>query len=434
MQHQGLLNSRHNFDIFHGFSVFSGEIRKACILVRIEVGAAIHCHLDYISVFEGHIVGGCAHSLPHKRIFVIDEIYEVFIVTPELSEVHARCAAAYGHSVAAQSEGFSAEVVFLNGADEQVQHSGLLEHGSVFSYLIFGKAVFGKVEPINLHGNHGHKRFAAVLSDNIASVLGNRDVNGLFALFAGGRMGGRPVSIEGCVLGEHSFLRNLGSAVHFGEPAVKAVIPAVRIRNNGKRSVRRSINAFGFAASAIRIKCNRKAVCFPAEYREAAVFVRNILCEELAVGFAVKLGNKGAAFHFGFTSHNGAVCLKYRRKRSHVEAAAFYHDVIIAAEASHCAAAANSLADFSGAVTTEGHGGYINIARNTSHIICAGYGSSVVTGEHFRIVLLLAHYTADPLCGFAAHGAGIFAVANISVGVCSGYAAHLLCSLYRSAV
>ena len=172
-KHKALLNSRHNLNALNRFSALCGKIGKAEVFVRIESGAAVHCNFDYITVFKGHIICGCAHSLIHQRILVVKEICKVFVMAPELSEIHTCCTAAYGHGVAAHRKGFSAKVIFLKSADKQMQHCGLFKHGAVFLYLIFRKPIGRKVKPFHLYRNHCHKRFFAVFSGNVGPVLRN---------------------------------------------------------------------------------------------------------------------------------------------------------------------------------------------------------------------------------------------------------------------
>ena len=240
--------------------------------------------------------------------------------------------------------------------------------------------------------------------------------------------------IQCSIIGKYGCFRNCGSAVFFCKPTVKAVIPTICFRHNGKCSVRSGVDAFCFAASAVWIKCNNKTVRFPIKYRESAVFICNISYKEFSVCITVKLRNKRAALHFGFGFHCGAVRLECGGKRTKIKTSALYGNIFVAAKASDCAAAVDGFAYFSCVIAALGHGSHIYISRNAAYIIAAGHRAHIIAGKQLCIVLVIAHYAADIFCGSAAYCSGIFTITDVSVGVCAGNSADLFRAGYRGTV
>ena len=297
-----------------------------------------------------------------------------------------------------------------------MQHRRLLYDLSAALHGVRAQPIRLQIEPADLHRYGRQQGVPAVIARHIHAVLRQGEIHVLRALAAGRGPDDRPVCIERRIFGEDGLRRHSVAAGLLREPAVKAVVPAVRLRQLGNAALAVCVAVLLFARAAVRVQRDQEALALPREHGIAVVAERRVLFIACDRCLAVQLRHEAGQLHLRLRAQRRAIGLVRLGERPLVEAALHHGDVLIAAEAAERAAAVHGHADIARVVAAKRRRRHIDLARNAAQIVRAGDGAGVIAAANDGIVLHIAHNTANVLRILRADLAPVAAVVNVAIG------------------
>ena len=417
MQHQRLRLACRQRQSVGRRAVLPDEIGISSLFIRIEFLACKHAKLHQIAVFQRHIVRCRTHARIHDRECVVEEIGQVLAAAPEFLEIERAEAAAGRQGVGIVRQRLPGlQIIRLQHPDHQMQHCRLLHDLAAALHGVRAQTIRLQIEPADLHRYGRQQRMLAVIARHIDTVLRQGEIHILRALAAGRGPDDRTVRIERRVLGKGRLRRHGVAAGLLREPAVKAVVPAIRLRQLGNAALAVCVAVRLRAFAAVRVQRDQEAFALPREHGIAVVAERRVLFIACDRCLAVQLRHEAGQLHLRLRAQRRAVGLVRLGERPLVEAALHHGDVLIAAEAAERAAAVHGHADITRVVAAKRRRRHIDLARNAAQIVRAGDGAGVIAAANDGIVLHIAHNTANVLRILRADLAPVAAVVNVSIG------------------
>ena len=417
MQHQRLRLACRQRQSVGRRAVLPDEIGISSLFIRIEFPACKHAKLHQIAVFQRHIVRCRTHARIHDRERVVEEIGQVLAAAPEFLEIERAEAAAGRQGIGIVCQRLPGlQIIRLQHPDHQMQHRRLLHDPAAALHGVRAQPIRLQIEPADLHRYGRQQRMLAVIARHIDTVLRQGEIHILRALAAGRGPDDRPVCIERRVLGKDRLRRHSVAAGLLREPAVEAVVPAVRLRQlaDAAFAIRVAVRLRAFAA--VRVQRDQEALALPREHGIAVVAERRVLFIACDRCLAVQLRHEAGQLHLRLRAQRRAVGLVRLGERPLVEAALHHGDVLIAAEAAERAAAVHGHADIARVVAAKRRRRHIDLARNAAQIVRAGDGAGVIAAANDGIVLHIAHNTANVLRILRADLAPVAAIVDVAIG------------------